>query len=943
MKVAVRISVFFSLLVAATALRGQGVVADHINKDLDRAPSLNRLIEKAEEATEAGDHFTAFNYYNRVITADSSHEAGWAGYAESAVAVNALEKAESAYRYIVDRRMSGYGAALLALAEVQFRRGQYAEAKASYRRFLFDDKPQNATPEMLETAQTGLENSDWALSIAGNTELATPVLPLDTLAVNTLQYSEYSPLMVGDTLWFSSYRFPFRKDDHNPQRHLVKVLTATLQGEALSAEPATINEDRRHTAHVTFNEKGDVLYYTVCSFINDADMRCDLYMRQLQADKSWGPALKLPEPINAAQYTSTEPSVGRAPGSAQELLFFVSDRPGGKGKRDIWYSSIEPNGFGPVQNLAALNTPGDDVTPFYHSTTGTLYFSTDGRQSLGGFDIYRAKGAGATWAEPANMGTPLNTGYNDVYFSLTPNSHTAFLASNRRGEHNSSEEACCYDIFKADLVQPQMIAVTFNKLTGDSLSATTMRLYEMTAGGPVEIQKVEVPGNTHGFPLVPGKKYIIVADKSKFSSDTTYFETPSTIWRDKMVQKLYLAPARVELIVTVYDKDTNEPIMGATARFADIGQLLPNGSFATGKGGAPLASSVQSRASDNRYAYPLSFDHRYHVVVSKPGYTTDSTDIITTENLVGNTVIERKLYITRGLNFEAHTINILNRDTLYGVRYELVEIDGKFRDDYLSPIGKNYQTTLAYEKRFMVIASKDGFSRDSVEFSTKDLPRVDFQKITRELRLRPLTLEAYLPIRLFFDNDEPEKRTMATTTPRDYRPTYVDYYRRKEEFIEKFTAGMSGQALQNATDTLDYFFEKDVRAGWENLMAFSEVLYEMMQRGDTIQLTLKGFASPRAATNYNLNLTARRVSSVLNHFMIFDGGIYKKFVQNGQITIVQEPNGESKAPRGISDKIAEERNSIYSVPASRERRLEIIGVEVNRQKKRLDGTPVPRK
>jgi hypothetical protein len=107
----------------------------------------------------------------------------------------------------------------------------------------------------------------------------------------------------------------------------------------------------------------------------------------------------------------------------------------------------------------------------------------------------------------------------------------------------------------------------------------------------------------------------------------------------------------------------------------------------------------------------------------------------------------------------------------------------------------------------------------------------------------------------------------------------------------------------------------------------------MMERGDRIEITLKGYASPRAATNYNLNLTSRRVSSVLNHFLIFDGGIYKKFVDNGQITIVREPNGETKSAKGVSDEINDERKSIYSVPASRERRLEIIGVRVNEIKK----------
>ncbi len=926
------IFVFILLTLSTGMLRAQNGVSDRINEELDRAPSIAKLEQAAAKAYGNQDYYTAMKYYNRVIDADSTLATAWKGYAESAVQLNALPNAQVAYQYMLEHNMSPDGTVLLALGEVQFLQGNYAEAKALYRKFLHDE-PASATPQMIETAQTGLENSDWALSVADNTDLETPVTPLDTLSVNTTRYSEYSPLMVDDTLWFSSYRFPFKKDRHNPERFLVKVLTATVQDDQVAAEPAAFNEETRHTAHVTFNAAGDVMYYSLCDFINDADIRCELYMRQRQAGNTWGPAVKLPESINVPGYTSTGASVGKIPGEDKEVLYFVSDRPGGKGKRDIWYSAIGPDSYGEPQNLP-LNTAGNDVTPFYHSNTGTLYFSTDGLQTLGGFDIYKSQGFGAQWSEPTNMGSPLNTSYNDAYFSLTPNSHTAFLASNRRGDHNSSEEACCYDIFKADLVKPQMLAVTFNKLTGDSLSATTMRLVEITPTGPGKEIKVKVAGTNFAFPLEPGKKYMLIADKPHFSADTIVFETPKTIWKDVLVKKLYLAPSTVNLITTVYDKETKEPITGVTARFLDLSVLLPSGSYGTGKGGGPLAMQVQTHAADNRFEYPLNFDHRYKVVVSKPGYTIDSTDIVSTEGLDGNTTIERKLYITRGLSFEAFTINVQNRDTLYGVRYELLEVGGdNRRDQFLSPLGKNYETTVNYERRYMIKATKDGFSRDSVEFSTTGLARVDFQKIVRELRLKPLVLEAYLPIRLYFDNDYPDPRTMATTTVRDYRPTYVEYYNRKDDFMEKTTTGLTGRDLQIATDTMDYFFEKDVRAGWEGLMAFSEVLYDMMTRGDTIVLTLKGFASPRAATNYNLNLTARRVSSVLNHFMIFDGGIYKKFVQSGQITIVQEPNGESKSPRGISDVISKERESIYSVPASRERRLEIIGVQVNNQQK----------
>jgi hypothetical protein len=159
----------------------------------------------------------------------------------------------------------------------------------------------------------------------------------------------------------------------------------------------------------------------------------------------------------------------------------------------------------------------------------------------------------------------------------------------------------------------------------------------------------------------------------------------------------------------------------------------------------------------------------------------------------------------------------------------------------------------------------------------------------------------------------------------------VDYIRRKEEFITRFTEGLLGQDLKVATDTLDVFFERDVRGGWNRLMEFSEVLYDMLTRGDSIEITLKGYASPRAGTQYNKNLTDRRVSSVYNHFDIFDGGIYKRFVDTKQLVIKREANGETKSPPGISDNIKDERKSIYDVRASRERRLEIIGVKVNKE------------
>lgn len=108
---------------------------------------------------------------------------------------------------------------------------------------------------------------------------------------------------------------------------------------------------------------------------------------------NFGPELtKLPDYINLTSSTQTQPNIGYNKLNNKEVLYFVSDRAGGKGGLDLWYSIIDANGnFSEPMNLAGLNTVQDDVTPFYHIPTNTLFYSSKGHLGLGGFDIYQVR------------------------------------------------------------------------------------------------------------------------------------------------------------------------------------------------------------------------------------------------------------------------------------------------------------------------------------------------------------------------------------------------------------------------------------------------------------------------------------------------------------------------------------------------------------------------
>ena len=917
---------FFVLLACGVARAQQGI-PERIGANIDRAPSLQALENKAKKSYNDGDYYTAIQYYQRILNIDSLNIGALEGLGESALAYTRYDVAANAYLTLIRQNLvDADPSVLVGLADARYRQMEYAEARQLYH---MADSLSAADARTKALAVAGVQNCSWAIQV--QKDLA-PV-DLDSLRdyVNT-EYSEYSSVWTGDMLYYASYSEPYKNDS---TRLLIKTMTARpLPDGSISVQATNFNEKKRHTAYVTFNREKTVMYYAVGKYVEGKAIRFELYRRKRNGDSSWGDAEKLPKKINARGYTTTQPSLCVLPGEQAETLFFVSDRPGGKGRKDIWFTRIENDTFAAPVNLEALNTDGDDVTPYFHAGTGTLYFSSTGRQGLGGFDIYRSdRTENGGWSAPEHLPAPLNSNANDVFYSLSENGRIAFFSSNRDGAKNFSEEDCCYDIFKSGQDKPEIKITACNEETGDTLNHTEMRLLEITPNGATELSKVTVPGSLHSFPLLPGKSYMIITSKTGFIPDTFNFDTPQKIWDQELAARCCLKPARVNLLVSVVDGDSLQPLTGAMVLFRDLSHLQPNGDVETGPAGGPLASLQRNDPDSSVYNFDLLFEHTYAVAASKEGFTSDSSDI-STLGLQGDTTIRRELKLRRGLNLDAYVFDDIKKDPLNDVVIRLVELDSVKNPirEWVYPTGpdhNDYHTVINYDSRYRIVATKEKYSKDSLEFRTDDLEKIPFQRIRKELFLRPLELTAYLPITLYFDNDEPEKRTWATTTPKEYRETYLPYYNRKQEFIDNFSAGLTGEALTAAQFELDTFFERRVRGEWNRMRMFSEVLYEMLLNGDQINIRISGFASPLASSEYNKNLTSRRVSSIMNHFSIFDGGIYEPFIQSGQLKLIRVPNGDSKAPATVNDDPKKRRLSVFSVGASKERRVEIVGVDIN--------------
>jgi len=132
-------------------------------------------------------------------------------------------------------------------------------------------------------------------------------------------------------------------------------------------------------------------------------------------------------------------------------LYFSSDRPGGYGGLDLWFSIRLTTGqYTRAYNCGSrINTDYDEVTPYFDNREQMLYFSSNNPETMGGFDVYQAKGEKKYWSKTLGLGVPVNSSSDDYYFRLQQ-ADKGYLVSNRNGAPFADYSNCCDDIYTVE-------------------------------------------------------------------------------------------------------------------------------------------------------------------------------------------------------------------------------------------------------------------------------------------------------------------------------------------------------------------------------------------------------------------------------------------------------------------------------------------------------------
>ena len=253
------------------------------------------------------------------------------------------------------------------------------------------------------------------------------------------------------------------------------------------------------------------------------------------------------------------------------------------------------------------------------------------------------------------------------------------------------------------------------------------------------------------------------------------------------------------------------------------------------------------------------------------------------------------------------------------------------------PINSSWNDTYfwlnEYGKHGYLSSNRDGSLYDSIAHCCPDLWEfksktpvakkeiIDSTLTTKEIFKHKTGLT--LPLALYFHNDEPSPKSLDTVVAVAYPETYNKYLSLKPEYIREFTKRNSNEERKLAFQQIDYFFSNYVDRGLEKLERFKKQLIPLLEEHQSIEITIKGFASPLAKSDYNTNLSKRRISSLMNYFNSTDNGKLKSYIDEGRLIIHSAPFGESTSNKSANDDGNNIKESIYSPKAAIERRIEI--------------------
>jgi outer membrane protein OmpA-like peptidoglycan-associated protein len=355
------------------------------------------------------------------------------------------------------------------LALALYQTAKYSDALTNANTFLSLNK---FTANQKKYLQHVMINCEFALKAIQHPVTFSPVNLGDS--INT-KYDEYWPSISADEQTLVFTRLIPRNENYeisNINRQEDFFESVNVNGVWQGAKPLgpPINTPGNEGAQ-SLSADGQKMYFTACDR-PDGMGKCDIYFSYKKGD-TWSNPVNLGPPVNT-EYSEKQPSIS----SDGKTLYYVSNNPKGKGKYDIWMSTLSSDGTWtePVNLGDSVNTPYDEQSPFIHPDNKTLYFASDGWPGMGGLDVfYTRRKSDNTWSTPVNLGYPINTNSDEMGLVLNAKGNHAYYSSGRTAEKGK-------DIYEFELYEearPQPVSYMKGKVYDSETKAPLRAKFEL--------------------------------------------------------------------------------------------------------------------------------------------------------------------------------------------------------------------------------------------------------------------------------------------------------------------------------------------------------------------------------------------------------------------------------------------------------------------------------
>lgn len=425
-----------------------------------------RYFEQANSAVNQYKYSEALNYLFKTVEEDTLYFEAWQMMGDIYLNNGDKYRAIDAYHRALKSSQDYPKDLLMALAKAELSIGMYADAGEHFRQYEMAGKAVGETKKFLERMK---ERIAFALNAIEN-----PV-PFDPYNLGSNVNSPYDDFINAVSVDNSSLILTVKAP---PSYHNAEYGTRETEDFYISYKDSSgwqkavnlgppINTPGNEGA-LTLSPDGRYIIFAGCDR-PDNNGRCDLYFSKREGG-NWSEAYNLGTMVNTKAWES-QPSVS----SDGKTIFFASNREGGMGFTDIWFTTISDDGTltKPVNMGDVINTSGSEMAPFIHPDGKTLYFSSDGHLGMGGKDFFvTRKIYDTTWSKPQNLGYPINTWADEMTLLVGPEGKLAYFSSDKLGGEGR------YDVYAFNLyeeVRPESVTYlrgkVFDAETGEPLRA----------------------------------------------------------------------------------------------------------------------------------------------------------------------------------------------------------------------------------------------------------------------------------------------------------------------------------------------------------------------------------------------------------------------------------------------------------------------------------------